>query len=41
MHVHQVLRQSQLRIEPLSANLADADLWIASLFVLLSHLSLP
>jgi hypothetical protein len=39
MHVHQVFGQSHLRVELLAADVAHSDLWIASLFVLLSHLS--
>lgn len=41
MHVYEVLGKSQLRVELLATNVAHADLWIASLFVLLSHLSAP
>jgi hypothetical protein len=41
MHVHEVLGQSQLRVELLAAYMAHADLGIATLFVLLSHLSPP
>lgn len=36
MHVYEVLGKSQLRVELLATNVAHADLWIASLFVLLS-----
>jgi hypothetical protein len=41
MNIHEVFRQSQLRIELLSADVAHAYLGIASLFVRFSHPSLP
>ena len=37
MYVHEVLGQSQLRVELLAANVTHANLVIASLFVLLGH----
>lgn len=38
MHVHEVLGKRQPRVELLAADMAHADLWIASLFVLFSQL---